>query len=43
VIQLIKDRTAYLDMAVAARLKFSKELNWKSFGDGLKDLLNKAY
>jgi len=42
VIKLVKDKTAYLEMAVAARVKFSKELNWKSFSERLKDLLCKV-
>ena len=40
VIQLLKDKTAYLEMAMAARIKFSKQLNWGAFGERLKDLLS---
>jgi glycosyltransferase involved in cell wall biosynthesis len=39
VIQLLKHKTAYLEMAVAARVKFSKELNWNSFSTALHEIL----
>lgn len=37
VTRLIKDRPAYVAMALAARLKFTQELNWDSFGARVRD------
>jgi glycosyltransferase involved in cell wall biosynthesis len=39
IIQLIRDRPAYLEMAIAARMKFTKDLNWTSFGNRLRALI----
>jgi glycosyltransferase involved in cell wall biosynthesis len=39
VIRLARDRTNYLKMAEAARMKFANELNWDSFGTRLHDFV----
>jgi len=39
VVKLIKDRVAYQNMAIAARAKFSNELNWSCFGHKLHELI----
>lgn len=38
---LLQDRAAYRQMALAARAKYSRELNWTSFGAGMHHLISK--
>ena len=42
IIDLIKDQQAYSNMATAARMKYSNELNWNVFGTKLHDIFKES-
>ena len=42
VLTLINNRPAYRRMAVAARMKFTRELNWATFGSRARQLMSNA-
>jgi glycosyltransferase involved in cell wall biosynthesis len=42
IIRLIKDRPAYLEMAIAARVRFTNDLNWTTFGSRLHTLIARS-
>ena len=42
IIRLTKNRLAYLEMAIEARMKFANDLNWTTFGSELHTLIAKS-
>ena len=42
IVQLVRDKEAYQNMATMARMKYSKELNWDVFATKLIEIFNEA-